>query len=131
MKLKAMKHRRLPKAAAFTLLEIILATVLIVIGVVTVVRCMSTGVITDYSVEGKLTALNLARQEMEELKTTAYDSLSSSSDTPSGFSNYSRTWTITDNTYYKTVVVSVSWDFKGQTQSVSLTSYIVDRTPFS
>ncbi len=121
-----MKIRKIFKSRGFTLLEIVLSTVLITIGVTAVVRVISTGIYTDNASEGKIIALNYAVQKMEDLLNTSYSSLSSSSDTPT--TGFTRTWTITDNTNYKTLKVTVSWYYKRVQMSVNLASYLANVT---
>jgi Tfp pilus assembly protein PilV len=74
-----MKRKKINSKASFTLLEIIISASLITIGVVSVVRFISTGVSADQSIEGKLVALNLAVQKIETLVNTTYSDISSNS----------------------------------------------------
>lgn len=121
-----MKRKKLISIASFTLLEIMIATSLIVVGVVACVRSISVGVSADQATEGKLAALNLAVQKIEALVNTTYSSISSSSDTP--VTGYTRTWTITDNTNYKTIAVGVTWTYKRNQMSVNLATYLANVT---
>ena len=59
----------------FTLLEILIAIVLIVVGLVALMGVMSVGICADAALEYRLTALNLANEKIEELKDTAFGSI--------------------------------------------------------
>ena len=128
-----MKRKKLVSIASFTLLEIMISATLISVGVVAVVRCISTGVFADYSIESKLVGLNYAIQKMETLLNYSYSNGSLVSSSPacstsfttwnSPITNYYWCWTITDNTNYKTVLVTVSWYYKSRAMSVNLASY--------
>lgn len=134
-----MKYQKNLNSKSFTLLEIILSIALISIGTVAVVRCISLAITANYSIDVSLVALNLAQQKMESFFNTAYSSITveTNSDTPSGYSGYTRSWTVTNNTYnsvsvYKTISVTVtSTANKGQNQSVTLVSYITNYLPYN
>lgn len=123
----SIKPNKTAHIASFTLLEVMISATLIAVGVASVVRCISTGVFADNSIEGKLVALNYAVQEMETLNNTAYATIisnGSSSDTPA--TGYSRSWTITNNTNYLQATVTVSWYYKSRQMSVNLATYIAN-----
>ncbi len=122
----------------FTLLEIIISSVLITVGIVSVVRVISSGLVFNSSMDGESVALALAQQKMEVLRNTAYTSISDSSTLCSAtyttwaaadITPYYQCWSVTDNTHYKTVVVKIAWDFKGAQRTVSLTTYIANLYP--
>ena len=125
-----------PDKKGFTLLEVLLATVLIVFGVVAVVSAMATGVYTDSSIEGQAIALNLAQEEMETIKNTPYANINTTN-FPTGlnpltgsFSNYSRQVTFSPSTSGANskpttqVTVYVSWQLGLMQSSVSLTTLL-------
>lgn len=116
-------------------MEIILAVALLVLGVVSAVRVMSTGVYTDSSVDGHVVGLRLAQQKMEDVKNatsfSAIDGYASAKAYLSApFSNYQREVLVTDNYNSQTgvtkVTVNVYWLFKGKEMSVSLTTLFTD-----
>jgi len=118
----------LPGNKGFTLIEVLLATTLVILGVLAVVNAMSAGVYTDRSVEGQVIALNLAQEEMEILKNTPYANLAASPMTAltGNFSNYSRQVVLTVlNTNLTEVTVNVSWNLGLMNSSVSLTTLLV------
>lgn len=120
----------------FTLIEVLLATVLVVFGVVAVVSAMSAGVYTDSSIEGQVIALNLAQAEIETIKNTPYANINTTN-FPAGlnpltgsFSNYSRQVTLspsgsgTNSNPTTQVTVYVSWQLGLMQSSVSLTTLL-------
>lgn len=56
----------------FTLLELLIAIVLIVGGTLALMRMMSVGIFADATLENRLIALNLANEKLEELKDDGY-----------------------------------------------------------
>jgi Tfp pilus assembly protein PilV len=125
-----------PDKKGFTLIEVLLATVLVVFGVVAVVSAMATGVYTDSSIEGQAIALNLAQEQMETIKNTAYANINTTN-FPTGlipltgsFANYSRQVTFlpsgsgTNSSPTTQVTVSVSWQLGLMQSSVSLTTLL-------
>lgn len=125
-----------PDKKGFTLLEVLLATVLIVFGVVAVVSAMAAGVYTDSSIEGQAIALNLAQEEMEAIKNIPYANINTTN-FPTGlipltgsFANYSRQVTFlpsasgTNSNPTTQVTVYVSWQLGLMQSSVSLTTLL-------
>lgn len=118
----------LPGKKGFTLIEVLLATTLVILGVLAVVNAMAAGLYTDSSVEGQVVALNLAQEEMETLKNTPYVNLSASPMTAltGNFANYSRQVVLTTiSTNLTEVTVNVSWNLGLMNSSVSLTTLLV------
>lgn len=132
-----------PDKEGFTLIEVLLATVLVVFGVVAVVSAMSAGVYTDSSIEGQSIALNLAQAEMETIKNTLYATINTTN-FPAGsscitgvfpnctgsFANYARQVTLfpsgggTNSNPTTQVTVTVSWQLGLMQSSVSLTTLL-------
>jgi type IV pilus assembly protein PilV len=127
----------------FTLLEIMITVVIVTVGIVAVVRSLSTGLRGDFAVEGKTTALNFAQQKMETLFNAEYEDVTTSPVDCTGsylgwaqpdstnFPDYYWCWTVTDNTNYKTVTVKVDWAYRGQTLEASLITYVANLLPYS
>lgn len=107
------------KQRGFTLIEVMIALVLFAVGLmafagleVLALRNMSYS--KDY---GK--ANTYAQQKVEEMKGSAWDSVTSGSDTLEG--KFTRAWTVTTTGDVKTVTVTVSWvDPSYGTKRVSL-----------
>jgi len=116
----------------FTLIEIMVAIALLVIGILGLIAT-ATSVIQGNAISRQMTtAMALAQEQMEILKRLSY----TASDLTSGSHNdpgnplstiYSRTWTVTPDTpaaSMKTVTVTVSWTRKGSNHSVNLQTII-------
>ncbi len=128
----------------FTLIEVLIAIILIVIGLVALMQVMSVAIFADSTLEYRLTALNLANEKLEELKDGGY-SHSNLDPTSSPFTEASisgfdfveqRQWTVdyvdanlstsVSDTGLKDVTVQVQWTQKGGTQSVTVETLIGD-----
>ncbi len=123
----------------FTLIELLIAIVLIVVGLVTLMGTMSVGICADAALEYRLTALNLANEKIEELKDTAFDSISAGTEIGSaiGFDWVDqRQWTVdyvdanlstsVSDTGLKNVTVTIQWTRKGSAQSVAVETLIAE-----
>ena len=113
----------------FTLIEILIAIVLIVVGLATLMGTMSVGICADVNLEYRLTALNLANEKLEELKDSSYSSIVSATESSiSGFAFVDdRIVTVSEvDTDLKDVQVEVRWTQKGSQQSVNVRTYIAN-----
>jgi type IV pilus assembly protein PilV len=117
--------------SGFTIIEILIAVVLIVIGLVAF--GVLGGSIVDQNALQKRSdlALTLAQQKLEELKNTALSTTlttsNNGSDNPTLLNNtFTRTWTITNGAAgsMASLSVTVSWSDKGQTKIERLKTYI-------
>lgn len=109
----------------FTLIEILLAVSLIVLGVIAVISVMSSGISSDMTVEGQIKALNLAQEKIEEIKNTAYASVASESRAAvTGFSGYERETVVSGTP--KQATVYVYWTYQGVQQTLSLVTLVTD-----
>lgn len=120
------------KPKGFTLIELLIAIVLIVVGLVTLMGTMSVGICADANLEYRLTALNLANEKIEELKDTAFGSISAGTETGSaiGF-DWIEQRAVNINEPHgpnllKEVTVTVQWTQKGSTQSVAVDTFIAN-----
>jgi len=118
------------KAKGFTLIELLIAIVLIVVGLVTLMGIMSVGMCADAALEYRLTALNLANEKIEELKDTAFGSISDGNEPGSAIGFDWVDQRIVDvnevKTGLKDVQVEVRWTQKGGQQSIKVRTYIAD-----
>ena len=128
----------------FTLIEVLIAIILIVSGLVALMQVMSVAIFADSTLEYRLTALNLANEKLEELKDDGYSHANldpaSSPFTEASISGFDfvdqRQWTIdyvdanldssVSDTGLKDVTVEVQWTQKGGTQSVAVETLIGD-----
>jgi type IV pilus assembly protein PilV len=118
------------KNKGFTLIELLISIVLITVGLVTLMGIMSFGIYADVNLEYRLTALSLANEKMEELKDTAFGSISAGTETGGaiGFDWVDTRTVSVDEPYgpdlLKDVTVTVQWTKKGSTQSVAVETYV-------
>lgn len=128
----------------FTLIEVLIAIILIVSGSVVLMQVMSVAIFADSTLEYRLTALNLANEKLEELKDNGYSHANldpaSSPFTEAFISGFNfveqRQWTVdyvdanlstsVSDTGLKDVTVEVQWTQKGGTQSVAVETLIGD-----
>jgi type IV pilus assembly protein PilV len=113
----------------FTLLEILISLVLIVVGLVALMAAMSAGICADADLEYSLIALNLANEKLEELKDIDYSFVVSATESSiSGFAFVDdRIVTVSEvNPDLKDVQVEVRWTQKGGQQSVNVRAYIAN-----
>jgi len=112
-RLPARMLRRRDRSRGFTLIEIMIATLLLVVALLGIV---STSVIvtqTNTFSKTMTTATTLARAKMEVLKNTDYDGLTGGTEMVE--SVFTRTWTVTNNTPatdMKTIEVNVTWTWQ-------------------
>jgi len=127
----------------FTLIEAVIATTLIVLGVVSVISVMSRGMAGDHTVDGQAVALRLAQEEIEKIKndpnTTnnylydTYNTVTGGVALASPFTNYKREVIVTPQATgaaITQVTVNVYWQFKSSSfnMKVALTTLIADTT---
>ncbi len=128
----------------FTLIEVLIAIILIVSGLVVLMQVMSVAIFADSTLEYRLTALNLANEKLEELKDDGYSHANldpaSSPFTEASISGFDfvgqRQWTVdyvdanlsisVSDTGLKDVTVEVQWTQKGGTQYVAVETLIGD-----
>ncbi len=112
----------------FTLLELMLAGIVLAVGVFSAVGAMSQALGTDQSVEGMVVASALAQEQMEVLKDTGWGSVAAVARVNIGapFALYDRQITVSGDP--KQVKVIIYWKFKGVDQQVSLETLLANRT---
>jgi len=95
----------------YTMVEVLIGMALLLIGLLAVAQMQITTMITNSTANQRTTAITLAQDQMELLRTRPYANIETPplSDT-SGI--YSRSWTVENNTpanNMKRVTVTVSW----------------------
>ena len=109
----------------FTLLEVLVVIFLLVIAFLGAIS--TTGIIINSNSQSKTmtTATTLAKDKMEQLKYTGYNSTAG---TDTIDSIYTRTWTITADgspaAGMKTIVVTVRWNWQSAQHNVALTTIV-------
>jgi type II secretion system protein I len=126
-----MKDRKVLSRKGFTLVEILMAVVLLVIGVTAVVKTVSSAMTVSIYVDAQTVALMLAEEKMEDTKNTVYSLIASSNEgaLAGDFAAFRRSVTVSGTP--KQVTVDVAWTYKvggsqGTTQTVSLVTIIAD-----
>ncbi len=115
---------------AFTLLEILITTVLLVVGVMAVVKAITDATSIDSSVEGRAVALALAQEKIETVRNTAFGSIVSVARAPvTGFDGYVYEVTVTPAVDLKQIGVKVFWSFKGVEQHIDLSTLSTNPIP--
>lgn len=121
-----------PKPRGFTLLEMLLALVLLAVGTIALVELLQKANQGIGGGENVLIATQLAQSRMEELRNTAYSSLSDESaasiSSPSGFTRFTREVDVTQlhSDTLRQIDVTVSWAAPGGTADVTLQNYRSD-----
>jgi len=125
---------RLRKSQGFTLIEIMIAIFLLVVAMLGVISVTVMVIKGNSFSKTMTTATTLAADKMEELKNKAYGSLAGGGPETQE-SIFTRTWTVTDGPPYityvdpnkpvmKTVVVTVAWNWQGNSHNVVLRSIV-------
>lgn len=115
------------KKNAFTLLEVLVATIIFVVGVVALMQAFSRGIYASSDVEDTGIAVNIAQGKMEEISNMNFADIVSSGPTQdANFPRFSvRVAAATGNNPMQ-VDVTVSWNTKGGQASVVLTTLASD-----
>ena len=109
----------------FTLVEIMIAVFILVVALLGLISVTVMVIKGNSFSKTMTTATTLAKDKMEQLKNTGYDSLAGGTDTVESI--FTRTWTITSDspaTGMKTIEVKVEWDWQGATRNVTLRTIV-------
>jgi prepilin-type N-terminal cleavage/methylation domain-containing protein len=124
-----MGDQRIFKKRGFTLIEIMVAVALIVIGITAVVKTMSTALLASSVIDIQATALSLAQEKMQEIKNAstyaAVDGYATAAVSVTGFTAYTREVLVSAGPP-KQVTVNVNLAIKSQTITVSLVTLIAN-----
>lgn len=113
--------------SGFTLLEVLIATVIFTIGVTAIIWAFNAGMFASADVENVDLALNIAQAKMEEVKNTPFANLADSGPTAdANFPRFSTTVNVAEGQNPKQVDVTVNWDVKGGSTGFTLTTLIAD-----
>jgi type IV pilus assembly protein PilV len=109
----------------FTLIEIMVAIIVIAIALLGLVSVTVTVIKGNTFSKTMTAATTLANDKMEQLKKTSYAGLASGTDTAQ--SMYTRTWTVTQDSPaagMKTVEVTVQWTWQSVARNVNVRTLI-------
>ena len=117
------RHNR----AGFTLVEIVVATFLLLLGLTGIHQLMLWMMFAAHSSGQNLRANSVAQDKMEELLDTPYTQIAGGNDT---FQTFTRIWTVDAiSTDEKEITVDVSWDdIRGNTKLYTIKSIMVDES---
>ena len=115
----------------FTLLEVLVAIVLLVVGVAVLVGLFSNALIGSSDAENTTIAMNLIQGRMEEIRNLGFSNIIPESKADvSGFPEFQREVAIYDPegdptvNDLKQVTVTVYWTFKGNEVNISAVTYV-------
>ncbi len=119
------------KCHGFTLVEVILAILVLVVGVASATFVFARGIYSTTEAEGMETAAALAQEKMESTRATSFASIASESRAAvSGWSGFEREVAVSQpsgtNSNFKQVVVTVYWSMTGGELSTLLTTYVAN-----
>ena len=111
----------------FTLLEALIATVIFTIGVTAIIWAFNSGMFAFSDIENVDLALNIAQAKMEEIKNTAFGSLSDSGPTAdANFPRFSTTVNVAEGQNPMQVEVAVAWSVLGGPANIILTTLVAN-----
>lgn len=113
----------------FTLLEVLITTVILVISILSLLKLLSIGMFTDADIEHSTIALHLAQEKLEEIKSaSSYANINSfvlvKSSIGGVFSQFDRAVTVSGDP--KQVNVIVYWTVKSNEQNINLVMLFSD-----
>lgn len=115
----------------FTLIEVMMATLLLVTGIASSAFILSRGIFASADVEDTAQALSLAQEKMESFRGASFGSIASEAKgAVSGWTGFSREVTVSQpagtNSDFKQVVVTVYWNTTDGELSTALTSHVAN-----
>ena len=126
MRVFSLKNKR-----GFTLVEFLIATAILSIGLLALINLQLMAIRGNHDSKEMTRAVLLAEKKMEELKNTAYSSLTigTAQDTNNPMNGlgqsggiFNRSWTIQNyagSNFMKEITVNVSWILKGQSHNAT------------
>jgi len=115
------------KKEGFTLLEVLIATIIFTVSVVAILWALNSGIYATSDIENVDLALNIAQAKMEEIKNTAFGSLADSSPAAdANFPRFSTTVNVAEGQNPMQVDVTVAWSVKGGQTSIALATLVAN-----
>lgn len=119
------------KKQGFSLIELLIACVLLTIGIVGLINAFSIGFSEKLQAKQYALAKNLAEEKLEEIRNLSYSAIvSEARSSVSGFVDFDREVSVTDTEPIvpglKQVQIDVFWQAKGGEVSINLHSYVSD-----
>jgi type IV pilus modification protein PilV len=126
-----MRALSLKNKQGFTLVEFLIATIILSVGLLALINLQLTAIRGNSDSKEMTRAIFLAEKKMEELKNTPYGSLSigTTQDTNNPINGlgqtggiFNRSWTIQDysgSNFMRQITVNVSWTLRGQSHNTT------------
>ena len=113
----------------FTLLEVIIAAVILTAGVIAIVWALNAGIFASGDVEDVDMALNIAQANMETIKNKSFAQIDTNAEIAAivsnqGFSNFTVSGNVAEGQNPMQVNMTVTWNVKGGQASVTLTTLV-------
>lgn len=132
MQSKWESHNATRGQQGFTLLELLVAMVLLVVGFLGVFAVFWASALSGAFTRNMTTAANLGQEMLERASVVKYDGLGVTTGTTTGFADYTasnisatgftRQWRITENGRVKTITATISWNDGGRTRMRTFTA---------
>lgn len=121
----------MPKKSGFTLLEVLLATIIVTVGVVALVGAFSRGLFATADIENTDRALKIAEANMEMLKNKNFTDINTTTKvsallTNLSFSNFNVSGSVAEGQNPMQVNITVKWNVKGGQTNVTLTTLVAN-----
>ncbi len=115
------------KNRGFTLLEVLIALIILTIGVTAIIWAFSAGMYATTDVENVDLALNIAQAKMEQIKNTPFANLQDSGPTADpNFANFNVSVNVAEGQNPMQVDVTVAWNVKGGSTNITLTTLVAN-----
>lgn len=130
MKMTRTALKLMKRDDGFTLIEILVAVFVLAVSLLALVSVTVMVTKGNSLSQAMTTATTLAKDKLEELQNTAYGGISTGSDSITDSRNmiYNRNWTVTTggSGNRKTIVMDVTFNWRGDDHTVTLNTIITD-----
>ena len=130
---RAVSNRTISRKG-FVLLELLITTVVIAVGMAVLITAFSRGIFTSEDAAALRIATALSQAKMEQLRDSTFASIVNEARAPvTGFSGFDRQVVVTSspggtNANFKQVDVTIYWNTKGGELSTTLTTYVTNHS---
>lgn len=126
-----MIFRNIYARKGFTLLEIMITIALLAIGTLAITEAFNAGLFTSTDAENVDLALNIAQANLETIKNQNFADIDTDAEVSSlisnlGFSDFTVSGNVAEGQDPMQVDVTVTWNVKGGTTSITLTTLVTD-----
>lgn len=116
------------RSKAFTLLEVLLVLIVVVIAFFPLIQTLASGLLAGEEMKNTNTAILIAQKKIEELKNGSYGAISTEAlATVEGYSAFERQVTVTTPLVkLKNVLVTLTWKVGGYSEIASVETMVTD-----